>query len=86
MNDAPPADTPRNARRAMLAFTIAGAILWLSAPEGLEQWVADLPYSQASEEALARVRNLGSLLRSLGAMAPAETVREALKRARDLRF
>ena len=67
----PPEDrTPRMARRFAIAMTLAGLLLAALAPDGLEQWIAGLPYSPATEEALTYVRGYQEFARHNGLLRP----------------
>ena len=58
------------ARRFAIAMTLAGLLLAALAPDGLEQWIAGLPYSPATEEALTYVRGYQEFARHNGLLRP----------------
>ena len=83
----PPEDqTPRMARRFAIAMTLAGLLLAALAPDGLEQWIAGLPYSPATEEALTYVRGYQDFAGRNGLLRPGTALRQWMTDLRGQRF
>ena len=79
MPDAAPSPEPQALpmiRRFTIAMALAGLLLAALAPDGLEQWLAGLPYSPAAEEALTYVRAYQGLATRAGLLRPSAAVRD----------
>ena len=82
----PERQTARMSRRLSIAMVIAGLVLAAFTPDGLEQWLAGLPYSPATEEALIYVRDYQDFAGSAGLLRPIAAVRKWVTDLRGQRF
>ena len=82
----PEDQTTQMARRFTIAMALAGLLLSTLAPDGLEQWIAGLPYSPATEEALTYVRGYQDFAARNGLLRPGADLHQWMTELRAQHF